>query len=230
MTNRLIVIALCTLFSAGLFFAERLAWSFEADGRDKRQKPDEVIRALDLKPGQIVIDIGAGKGYFTWRLARAVAPEGKAVGIEIDSDLVEKMTEDARQRGLANYEARLVPLDDPQLAPRSVDLVFLCDTYHHINDRVAYFKKVRESLKPAGRLAILDMIRSSQNSDHSVVRDEVIEELRQAGFRLSRELDFLQPRQYFFIFESAAGEEQDEPQGTRPGDVKKTRALAWIMA
>lgn len=200
--KRFIIVALCAAFAGAIFLAEHLAWSFEVDGRDRRQKPDEVIKALDLKAGQTVVDLGAGSGYFTWRFAKAVGPGGKAIGLEIESNLVDKMKADASRRGLANYEARLVPTDDPQLAPDSVDVIFMCDTYHHINNRVAYFTKARQSLRQGGRLVILDMVRAGKNQDHSVVREEVIEELQQAGFRLTKEFDLLLPRQYFFTFEA----------------------------
>jgi predicted methyltransferase len=175
----------------------------EPDGRDKEQKPDEVLKLMDVKPGQVIVDIGAGSGYFTRRFAAAVGPTGKAIGIEIDSAMVRSMNAGARRLNLANYEARLVPPDDPMLAARSADIIFLCDTYHHINDRVAYFTKVRQALKHGGRLVILDFVRTKDNADHSIVKEEVVDELRRAGFRLAREFDLLLPKQYFLEFEHA---------------------------
>ncbi len=212
--KRFVIATLCTAFAGAIILAERLAWSFEYDGRERRQKPEEVIKALDLKAGQTVVDLGAGSGYFTWRLAKAVGPEGKAIALEIEDRLVEKLKSDASRKGLANYEARLVPTDDPQLAPHSVDVIFLCDTYHHINNRVAYFNKVRQSLRQGGRLVILDMVRTEKNKDHSIVREEVIEELQQAGFRLTKEFDFLLPHQHFLTFEPVAVS-TDKRQATR---------------
>jgi SAM-dependent methyltransferase len=149
----------------------------------------------------VIVDIGAGSGYFTRRFAAAVGPAGKAIGVEIDSAMVRSMNADARRLNLTNYEALLVPPDDPMLAASSVDVVFLSDTYHHINDRVAYFTKVRQSLKPGGRLVIVDFVRTKDNSDHSIVKEEVVDELRRAGFRLAREFDLLLPKQYFLEFE-----------------------------
>ena len=118
------------------------------------------------------------------------------------------MTADARRLNLANYEARLVPPDDPMLAPQSVDVIFLCDAYHHINDRVNYFAKVKRALKPGGKLVIVDFVKSKEHADHSVVREEVIDELRRAGYRLMKEHDLLLPRQYFFEFEVNAIESE----------------------
>ncbi len=173
----------------------------EPDSRDKEQKPDDVLKLMNVKPGQVIVDIGAGSGYFTRRFAAAVGPTGKAIGVEIDSAMIRSLNADARRLNLANYEARLVPPDDPMLAANSADVIFLCDTYHHINDRVAYFAKVRRSLKPGARLVILDFARTKDNSDHSIVKEEVIDELRRAGFRLAREFDLLLPKQHFLEFE-----------------------------
>jgi predicted methyltransferase len=178
----------------------------ESDGRDKWQKPDEVIKAMGVKAGQVIVDIGAGSGYFTRRFAAATAPTGKAIGIEIDSAMVRAMNADARRWNLSNYEARLVPTDDPMLAPRSVDVVFLCDAYHHINDRVAYFARVRQALKAGGRLVIVDYVKTQEQPDHSIVKEEVIDELRRAGYRLAREFDLLLPKQYFLEFEPEPGQ------------------------
>jgi predicted methyltransferase len=176
----------------------------EPDGRDKEQKPDEVLKLMNVKLGQVIVDIGAGSGYFTRRFAAAVGPTGKAIGVEIDSVMVRSMNADARRLSLTNYEARLVPPDDPMLAASSVDAIFLCDTYHHIKDRVVYFAKVRQSLKPGGRLVIVDFVQTKDNSEHSIVKEEAVDELRRAGFRLAREFDLLLPKQYFLEFEPAS--------------------------
>jgi len=173
----------------------------QPDGRDKEQKPDDVLKLMNVKPGQVIVDIGAGAGYFTRRFAAAVGPAGKAIGIEIDSAMVRSLNADARRLGLTNYEARLVEPSDPLLAPRSVDVIFLCDTYHHISERVAYFANVRQSLKPGGRLVNIDYVRTKDRPEHSSVKEEVVEELRRAGFRLAREFDLLLPKQYFLEFE-----------------------------
>jgi predicted methyltransferase len=173
----------------------------EPDDRDKEQKPDEVLKLMNVKPGQVIVDIGAGSGYFTRRFAAAVGPAGKAIGVEIDSAMVHKLNADARRLSLTNYKARLVPPDDPMLDASSVDVIFLCDAYHHINDRVAYFANVRRSFKLGGRLVIIDYIRTKERSEHSIVKEEAVDELRRAGFRMSKEFDLLLPRQYFLEFE-----------------------------
>lgn len=172
-------------------------------GRDDWQKPDEVLQAMQVQPGQVIVDIGAGNGYFTWRFAEAVGPTGKAIGVDSDAAAVRNMMADAKRRDLTNYEARLVPADDPQLAPNSVDVIFLCDAYHEINDRVAYFTRVKAALRAGGRLVIIDFVRTQQNNAHSSRKEDVVSELQQAGYRLTKELDLLLPRQMFLTFEPA---------------------------
>jgi predicted methyltransferase len=112
---------------------------------------------------------------------------------------------DAKRWGLANYEARLVPSDDPMLEPQSVDVVFLCDTYHEIEKRAEYFNRVKKSLRAGGKLFVVDFVKDKDISKHSIEKETVIEELRQAGYRLAREFDFLLPRQFFLQFEIATG-------------------------
>lgn len=193
-------------YRASMFIAFQIvllcACGILADNRERWQKPDEVIKALNLKPGMVIVDIGAGDGYFTWRFAAIVAPEGKAIGVEISRSDVRKMTADAKRRGLNNYEARLVPSDDPQLDPQSVDVIFLCDTYHHIDNRVTYFARVKAALRAGGRLAIIDY--PEDGTAHSIKKQTVIDELKQAGFAVAADHSSLLPRQFFLTFEPVA--------------------------
>lgn len=173
----------------------------EGPERDKWQKPDEVVKNLRLKPGDVIADIGAGTGYFTRRFAVAVGPKGKALGLEIEPSMVARMKDDAQKLKLSNYEPRLVRPDDPELESRSVDVVFLCDAYHHIGNRVAYVKRLTKSLKPNGRVVIVDFHdRPSPVGPVPKLSEQiVIKEFEQAGYRLIRSLDFL-PYQYFLEF------------------------------
>jgi predicted methyltransferase len=105
---------------------------FEGAERDAWQKPDEVVNHLQLRSGDVVVDIGAGTGYFTRRFAAAVGPQGKALGLDIEPTMVTHINAEAQKQKTANLSARQVPPNDPQLDPQSVDVVFLCDTYHHL--------------------------------------------------------------------------------------------------
>jgi ubiquinone/menaquinone biosynthesis C-methylase UbiE len=175
---------------------------FEAPARAEWQKPDEVVRALNLKPGQTVVDIGAGTGYFTRRFARAVGPGGRAIGLDIEPGMVDYMKADAKKLKLSNYEARLVRPNDPQLAPHSADVVFFCDVLHHIDDRVAYLKRVGPALNPGGRVAVVDFKKTAPigpPASMKIARSEMIAEFKDAGYRPVRERYFL-PHQYFLEF------------------------------
>jgi ubiquinone/menaquinone biosynthesis C-methylase UbiE len=176
---------------------------FEDPERDKWQKPDEVVTKMNLAHGDVVADIGAGTGYFTRRFAVAVGPEGRVLGLDIEQSMIEYMNEDAKKLNLKNYSARIVKTDDPELATRSVDVVFLCNTYHHIDDRVYYFQKVAGSLKSGGRLVIVDFYKKKlpygPPPDHKLAKEVVVEELQRAGYSLKDERDFL-PYQYYLEF------------------------------
>lgn len=177
---------------------------FESPDRAEWQKPDEVVQKMNLKSGDIVVDIGAGTGYFTRLFAKAVGPQGMAIGLDIESSMVKYMREDARKLNLKNYEARVVKPDDPELAAKSVDVIFICNTYHHIEDRLNYLKKLAATLKPNGRIVIVDFYKKPlpvgpHSLEHKISEEEVKKEFQKAGYRLIRSLDFL-PYQYFLEF------------------------------
>jgi ubiquinone/menaquinone biosynthesis C-methylase UbiE len=184
---------------------------FEDPERDAWQKPDEVVKHLQLRPGNVVADIGAGTGYFTRRFAAAVGPSGQALGLDIEASMVTYMTEDAKKRGLTQYTARQVPPDDPQLAPQSVDVVFICDTYHHMQDHVAYIRRLAPALKPGGRIVIVDFQKRplplGPPMEWKLAPETVTEEFRQAGFQLARSVEFL-PYQYFLEFTVSPNDQQ----------------------
>ena len=131
---------------------------FEDPERDAWQKPAEVVALMNLSQGDVVADLGAGTGYFTRRFAVAVGPSGRAIGLDIEASMVKYMTEDAAKLNLTNYEAQVVKTDAAGLAPGSVDVIFLCNTYHHIENRVQYFKNAAKSLKPDGRVITVDFL------------------------------------------------------------------------
>jgi ubiquinone/menaquinone biosynthesis C-methylase UbiE/rhodanese-related sulfurtransferase len=166
---------------------------------DVWRKPDEVVTALQLGNGMTVVDLGAGAGVFTRRFARAIGPAGRAIGLDVDPDAIAAMTKDAASAGLANYGARLVKPDDPAIPAASADVVFLSNAYHHIEDRVAYFTRLRPSLKPGGRLVVVDFAPGQMGDMAHPDRQQVERELNAAGYRLARTHEFL-PRQFFLEF------------------------------
>jgi arsenite methyltransferase len=189
-------------------FGDVAHWAgvFESPDRVKWQKPDEVVRALDLKPGQTVIDIGAGTGYFTRRFAKAVGPSGAVIGLDVEPGMIDYMKANAKKLGLQNYHARVVKADDPELSPNSADVIFFCDTLHHVDDRLAYLRKLAPALKPGGRIAVVDFKKDAQEGPPKRMktsREQMIDQFSKAGYDMVREHQFL-PYQYFLEFEPAA--------------------------
>lgn len=186
-------------------FSDIEKWSkvFEDPKRAAWQKPEEVVEKLELKSGDIVADIGAGTGYFTRLFAQVVGPDGRALGLEIEQSMVNYMIEDAKRLGLGNYEARHIGPDSPELGPMSVDVIFLCNTYHHIENRIDYFRKVSASLKSGGRVVVVDFYKKELPEgpppDHKISQELVLSEFKEAGYVLIRSHDFL-PYQYFLEF------------------------------
>jgi ubiquinone/menaquinone biosynthesis C-methylase UbiE len=172
--------------------------------RDKWQRPDRVIRALGIGEGQSVADIGAGSGYFALRLARQVGPKGHVRAVDISQDMLAYLEARARKAGLENIQTILAKPDDPMLPPGSVDLVFICDTWHHIEDRPRYLATLRTALKPGARVAVVDFhdreLPVGPPRSMKLSRETVVSEFANAGFRLAEERSFL-PYQYFLVFE-----------------------------
>ena len=183
--------------------ADKWAHVFDDPQRDAWQKPHEVIEALALKSDAKVADIGAGTGYFSARLANMLK-QGRVYAVDIEPDMVEHLAERAKREGLENMIAvRGAP--DAARVPARVDLALLVDVYHHISERPRYFRDLRKSLAPGGRVAIIDFRLDSPDGPPPAARispDEVKAEMKKAGYVLIGEHVFL-PRQYFLIFRGA---------------------------
>lgn len=177
---------------------EKWAKNFDDPARDQWQMPERVIAALELKAGQSVADIGAGTGYFTVRLAKAA---GKVFAVDIEESMVKYTTQRAEKAGLKNVTGVVAAADSANL-PEAVDLILVVDTFHHIPAREAYFRKLRGSLKPGGRLAIIDWLPNGPMGPPPMFRfsaKQIEEQLAKAGWRKAGEHTFL-PNQSFTIY------------------------------
>lgn len=167
-----------------------------ASSRDAWQKPGEVVRALDLKPAEVVADVGAGTGYFARRFARQA---GKVYAVDIDPKLLEMARKDAPP----NLETILAAPDDPRLPEAQVDTIFFCNVLHHIDNRASYYPKLARALKPGGRIVIIEFYKRKlpvgPPESMKLSEAEVEGELAAAGFRKTGSFDLL-PYQYFFVF------------------------------
>jgi cyclopropane fatty-acyl-phospholipid synthase-like methyltransferase len=185
---------------------ERYAKSFDDPARDGWQMPARVIDALKLRPDSSVADIGAGTGYFSVRLAKAV-PRGMVYAVDIEPSMLEHIRKRAAGAALENLTTVLAYDASPNL-PKPVDTVLIVDTYHHITNRPTYFRDLTKSLTSEGRVAIIDFRKDSPEGPQVEFRfeaDQIVEEMRQAGYRLEVKHDFL-PRQHFLVFRPAIPE------------------------
>jgi SAM-dependent methyltransferase len=184
--------------------AERWAHVFDDPERDAWQKPHEVIRALAPAPETRVADLGAGTGYFAARLANML-PKGRVYAVDIEPDMVRYLAERAKREGLPNLLAVQGKPHDPAL-PEKVDLVLLVDVYHHVENRARYFRRLAGSLRPGGRVAIIDFKLDAPQGPPRAARvaPEIVKaEMKAAGYSSSAEHGFL-PYQYFLIFQPAS--------------------------
>src|SRR5215471_1960977 len=168
------------------------------DRPERDQKPAQVLEALELKPGMQVADLGAGSGYFTRRFVEAVGATGKVYVIDVEAEAL-KYVEDSLVHMHREFEAEFILArpDNPKIPTESVDVIFVCNTYHHLEDRTVYFRNISSSLKPGGRIAIIDFYHDDRSGElgfpkrHLVARETVMEEMTGAGYRLAKEHTFL---------------------------------------
>lgn len=167
---------------------ERVAW----------QKPDEVVAALGLRPGDVACDVGAGPGYFALRMARAVGPEGRVHAIDAEPRMLELLRARAAEAGLSNVRP-LLATDGAALPPEAVDVVLVVNTFHHFPDGATYLRRLAERLRSGGRIVNVDFhageLPVGPPPDFRVSREDFLSTAAQAGLTVVEERTFL-PYQY----------------------------------
>ncbi|MGM0578392.1 MAG: class I SAM-dependent methyltransferase [Myxococcota bacterium] len=179
--------------------------NLEDPERDEWQKPDEVVRALDLPKGAVTCHIGAGTGYFARRLGRHVAPEGHVFAVDVEARMLEALRKRLKEEDLRNVSPVLALPGDPLLPRGACDLVLIVNTYHHFPDGPAYLEGLKRVLKPKGRIANVDFyareLPVGPPVGHKVSREAFLKDAEKAGLKRVAEHDFL-PHQYFLVFEA----------------------------
>jgi ubiquinone/menaquinone biosynthesis C-methylase UbiE len=177
--------------------------ALEDPKRDAYQKSHEVIMALSLRGGEIIADIGAGSGYFAFRLAPHVGEQGKVYAVDVSPDMILHINRRIRELKVKNVVSVLAAPDDPLLADRSVDRFFFSDSWHHIENQTQYLALMKRMLKPGGQVVMIDFHKKElpvgPPMQMKLAREDVIKQLESNGFRLSKEHTFL-PYQYFLVF------------------------------
>ena len=184
-------------------FTER----FEIESREVFAKRTEILKAIGLKPADVVADIGAGTGLFTRLFAAQLGPEGRVIAVDIAKKFLDHIEVTSRERNLRNVETLLCTDDSTRLPPNSVDVAFICDTYHHFEFPQKTMTSLRKAMKPGGRVIVVDFRRVEGEStewtmNHVRAGQEVFEaEITQAGFRRVKEVQGLLKENYMLVFE-----------------------------
>jgi ubiquinone/menaquinone biosynthesis C-methylase UbiE len=204
---------------------ERAAW----------QKPDRVVEALELRPGDVACDVGAGTGYLALRMAGVVGPAGAVYAIDVDQRMIEAIGKRMGESGIENVHPLLSDARRGALPPRRCQVILVVNAYHHFPDGAGYLKRLAGRLAPGGRIVIVDFHKRElpvgPPAGHKISRTELAAEARRAGLEVARERRFL-PYQYFLelapIRARAAGRGSGKgravakatrppPRGPRPG-------------
>lgn len=178
--------------------AERWAKVFDDPARAEWQKPQEVVGLMAIEPGMQVADIGAGTGYFLGYLAAAVGGEGRVLGLDPEPNMVAHMTKKAEQAGWSRVRAKTIPFDSPGLAAGSTDRILIVDTWHHIENRVDYTRKLAEALASGGAVYVVDFTLESPvgpSVGHRLPAEKVMAEMKEGGLEVELLAETL-PNQY----------------------------------
>lgn len=184
-------------------FVER----FEKEGRDVYDHREEVVAALGLKPGMALADVGAGTGLFTRMFSPLVGETGKVYAVDISDEFVAYVEKTATEQSMGNIVGIVCTSDSVKLAPASVDLVFICDTYHHFEFPTKTMRSIHRAIKPKGQVVLIDFHREKGTSTDWVMnhvragQDVFAKEITDVGFRQVEETKDLLKESYFLRFE-----------------------------
>lgn len=180
------------------------AYWLDRPERQQEERTDELIRLLEVRPGDVVADIGAGTGYFSLPLAQQVGPQGRVLAVDIQPEMLEILEQRRRQHKLDHLELILGSETDPHLPPVSVDLALLVDVYHEFSHPWEMMQAICRALKPGGRLVMVEYRAEDPSVPikrlHKMSQEQVIRELTVHPLRWVRTLSAL-PRQHVLIFE-----------------------------
>lgn len=178
----------------------------EREEREDYQEKDRIIGSLDLKPGDVVADVGAGSGYFTIPIAKKLGGTGRVIATDIRQQMLDYIARRLEIEQLDNVELLLGLPDDPKLPAGEVDLILMVDVYHYIKDRAAFGRKLREALAPGGRLVVIDFIPKPWEErpwgpppEQHLSKETLNADLAKAGLRVIREYDFIS-EEYFVVY------------------------------
>lgn len=174
----------------------------ERPERESEEAPSKALDALDLKPGMVVADIGAGSGYYSSRMAKRVGPTGRVYATDIQPGMIDLLNRRITAESLTNVTTVLGGLDDPKLPPNSIDLAIMVDVYHELQEPQIFLQRLKQTFKPGGRLVLLEFRKEDPNVPilevHKMSVAEVKQETEAEGFVLDKVIETL-PWQHIII-------------------------------
>ncbi len=177
---------------------------FNRLAEESQSRSDEVMQSLDIRAGDSVADLGAGGGYFTVKLARAVGVKGKVFAVDVNDECLAYIRQYAEKEKIGNVTCVKGTFEDSTLPAKSVDLVFVRNAYHDIGNRTVYFSRLRAALKKGGRVAIIDYLPGGffrRLYGHYIRPERIVSEMNDAGYEVIRTFDLLE-KQSFQIFKA----------------------------
>jgi predicted methyltransferase len=193
---------------------EKYAKTFEGESREVFVKRKEIVEACKLKSGMTIADVGAGTGLFTRLFAPAVGEKGKVIAVDISEKFLAHIKKTCEEAKLTNVEAVKCSPTSAELPANSVDLVFVCDTYHHFEYPQRTLASIHKALKPGGRLVLIDFQRIPGKSSDFIMghvragQDVFVKEVEEAGFKKVREEKDLLKENYLVVFEKDAADKK----------------------
>jgi len=187
---------------AGAMGVAGAPWLIRSE-RETEEQPDVALDELKIPKGAVVADIGAGVGYMSWRMAERVGPKGKVYANDIQPQMLDLLKKNMQDRHLTNVAPVLGELDDPKLPPGQMDLVLMVDVYHEFTQPQQMLRHIRDSLKPDGRMVLLEYRAEDPKVPimplHKMTVEQVKAEIEPEGFKLDKVIETL-PRQHILIF------------------------------
>jgi ubiquinone/menaquinone biosynthesis C-methylase UbiE len=178
---------------------------FNRKAASKKSRPNEIIKTLNIHPGQTIADIGSGGGFFTFLFSQIVGQRGKIYAVDTNKNFLEFIDTQAIRLGLTTITTIQTTEQTIPLPAASIDLLFVRSVYHHLQNRPRYFSEAKKLLKPEGRIAIIEYNRQGsrlsfhRRCGHNVPQEIIIAEMKNAGYSVSTSYDFL-PIQSFTVF------------------------------
>ena len=187
---------------AGVMGFQGADW-LERTEREIEEEPETALNAIGIAPGSTVADVGAGSGYFTVRMARRVGAQGRVYANDLQPEMLAMLASRLQKEGVPNVTLVQGTVDDPKLPAGSIDLILLVDVYHEFSQPQIMLRRMREALKPGGRLVLLEYRKEDPSvpirPEHKMSVAEAKLEVEAEGYTLSR-VDSALPRQHILIF------------------------------